>query len=279
MRQILARDGYAVSCSKLRPPQRTAARCKQTRRPNTELASSTAGSVTIVAHDIGSLGGMERVLAELVIGLVGLGHDVTVIARTCVLPPNVKVSFHRIAGPARPVLLAYPWFMLAGSLALRRRRRGVVQTTGAIVLNRVDVIAVHYCHQVGPANPSRSSKLYRLHARLVGVCCDSASECAFAQTVRPRSWASRRAWPRRCARTIPALAERVVTIHNGVDTDGLCAPAARGRGARCAALCRSRAGRHVAAFVGSEWERKGLRAGDRALAFAPGWDLVVAGGR
>ncbi len=42
--------------------------------------------VTIVAHDLGPVGGMERVLAELVLGLRRLGHPVTVIARTCELP-------------------------------------------------------------------------------------------------------------------------------------------------------------------------------------------------
>jgi UDP-glucose:(heptosyl)LPS alpha-1,3-glucosyltransferase len=36
--------------------------------------------------------------------------------------------------------------------------------------------------------------------------------------------------------------------------------------------------RLVAVFVGSEWERKGLGAVIRALALAPEWDLVVAGG-
>ena len=37
-------------------------------------------------------------------------------------------------------------------------------------------------------------------------------------------------------------------------------------------------GRLVAAFVASEWERKGLEPLIRALAPAPGWELVVAGG-
>src|SRR5580692_3858332 len=107
--------------------------------------------VTIVAHDVGSVRGMERQLSELVIGLRKLGHQVTVIARSCELPAEAGVSFRRVRGPSRPFLIAYPWFMVAGSLAVRRWRRGIVQATGAIVLNRVDVIAVHYCQQVGAA--------------------------------------------------------------------------------------------------------------------------------
>src|SRR3954463_8980417 len=108
--------------------------------------------VTVVAHDVGSVGGMERVLAELIMGLAALGHRVTVISRTCVLPSMNGVSVHRVRGPARPFLFAYPWFLLAGSLVLSRRRRGIVDVTGAIVLNRVDAVSVHYCHQVGPAD-------------------------------------------------------------------------------------------------------------------------------
>ena len=76
--------------------------------------SAAPGAVTIVAHDIGSVGGMERVLAELILGLRARGHEVTVIARTCALPQDAGVKFHRVRGPSRPALLAYPWFMLAG---------------------------------------------------------------------------------------------------------------------------------------------------------------------
>ena len=110
--------------------------------------------VTIVAHDIGSVGGMEHALAELILGLGRLGDHVTVIARTCELPPNAGVSFHRVRGPSRPLLLAYPWFMVVGWFAVRKWRKGVTQATGAIVLNRVDVIAVHYCQQVGRPRPA-----------------------------------------------------------------------------------------------------------------------------
>ena len=120
---------------------------------------SLPSDVTIIAHDVGSVGGMERVLAELAIGLRTLGHDVTVIARTCELPPSAGVAC-RVRGPARPLLVAHPWFMLAGSLAVRRWRRGIVQATGAIVINRVDVIAVHYVHRVGPTSPSRSNPCF-----------------------------------------------------------------------------------------------------------------------
>jgi glycosyltransferase involved in cell wall biosynthesis len=233
--------------------------------------------VTIVAHDVGALGGMERVLAELVTGLRKLGHHVTVIARTCQLSPDPGVVFHRVRGPARPLLLAHPWFMLAGSLVVRRRRRGIVQATGAIVANRVDVIAVHYCHRVGPASPSRAKLLYRLHSRAVGVynrvaeryCYRPSRASAFVCVSDGVAEEMREHYPR--------VAPRVSTIYNGVDTDAF-APGAREADAR-ALRDRLAIGddRLVAAFVGSEWKRKGLDPAIRALALAPSWDLVVAG--
>jgi glycosyltransferase involved in cell wall biosynthesis len=234
-------------------------------------------AVTIVANDIGPVGGMERVLSELIVGLRALGHEVTVIARRCELPPGTDVVFHRVRGPGRPFLLAYPWFVLAGSLAVRRWRRGVVQATGAIVLNRVDVIAVHYCHQVGPAHSSRSSGLFRAHAKAVRgikrvaerLCYRANSSASFVCVSNGVAQEMREHYPE--------LADRMLTIHNGVDTE-LFTPGARAQDAR--ALRRALGigeGRLVAAFVGSEWERKGLEPSIRALALAPQWDLVVAG--
>ncbi len=237
-----------------------------------------AGTVTIVAHDIGSVGGMERVLAELILGLRARGHEVTVIARTCELPRDAGVIFHRVWGPSRPALIAYPWFILAGSLVTARRRRGVVQSTGAIVLNRVDVVAVHYCHQVGPANPSRKSVPFRLHAALVGRMLRLAERYSFRASRGAVFVGVSEGVAAEVRQHYPELAQRTLSIHNGVDTKTF-APGAREQDARA---LRARLGiapeRMIAVFVGSEWERKGLEPLIRALADAPAWDLVVAGG-
>lgn len=246
-------------------------------RPLRTPSAQDATEVTIVAHDVGSVGGMERVLAELAVGLRARGHEVTVIARKCVLPPDSGVRFRRVLGPRRPMLIAHPWFMLAGTLALRRWRRGVVQATGAIVLGHVDVIAVHYCHQVGPVSPSSESLPFRAHARAVRhlkrvterMCYRPGSAEAFVCVSEGVAQEMREHYP--------ALAERVLTIHNGVDTNQF-APGLREHDAR---ELRERLGiapdRMVAAFVGSEWERKGLAEAIRALALAGGWELLVAG--
>src|SRR2546430_7729710 len=126
--------------------------------------ASRASEVTIVAHHVGVVGGMERILAELAAGLRRRGHAVTVIAYACDLPAGADVTFRRIRGPSRPFVLGYPWFMLAGSLAVRRWRRGLVLAMGAIVFNEVDIVAIQYCQQVGPAGPSRPSWALRLNA-------------------------------------------------------------------------------------------------------------------
>ncbi|MGO9321427.1 MAG: glycosyltransferase family 4 protein [Solirubrobacteraceae bacterium] len=233
--------------------------------------------MTIVANDIGSVGGMELVLAELVTGLRDLGHSVTVIARTFDVPAREGVVFHRVPGPGRPFLLAYPWFVLAGSLAVWRWRRGVVQVTGAVVLNRADVVHVHYCHQVGPANPSRSTLLFRAQARIVRL----VKRCSERACFRANSHATFVCVSEGVAEEVrehyPELAHRVITIHNGVDTERF-APGRRAAEARALrAKLEIADGQLVAAFVGSEWERKGLRPLLEALALAPGWCVLVAG--
>jgi UDP-glucose:(heptosyl)LPS alpha-1,3-glucosyltransferase len=241
-------------------------------------SAGAASPVTIVAHDIGSVRGMERQLSALIMGLRRLGHPVTVIARTYELPASAGVTFHRVRGPGRPFLIAYPWFLLAGSLAVRRWRRGVVQATGAIVFNRLDVIAVHYCHQVATATPSRSTPMFRIHVRLAGVMKRVGERLCFAINRPAAVVCVSEGVAEEIREHFPRLADRVLTIHNGIDTEGFT-PAMRQRDAQA---LRTRLaipdGRLVAAFVASEWERKGLAPLLQALALAPEWDLVVAGG-
>jgi UDP-glucose:(heptosyl)LPS alpha-1,3-glucosyltransferase len=239
--------------------------------------ASGARDVTIVAHDVGSVGGMERQIAELILGIRRLGHEVTVIARTCELPADAGVRFHRVKGPSRPVLFAYPWFMLAGSLMVHRWRRGVVQATGAIVLNRVDVVAVHYCHQVGPANPSRSTRLFRLHAKLAGRLLRRCERLCFRANRSATFVGVSDGVAQEVFNYFPELADRVITIHNGVDTEVFAPGVRREEAQMMRAELQIPAERLVAVFVGSEWERKGLRPLIEALASAPEWDLVVAG--
>jgi glycosyltransferase involved in cell wall biosynthesis len=234
--------------------------------------------VTLVAHHVGNVGGMERVLTELALGLRRRGYEVTVIAYACELPAGSGVKFHRVRGPSRPFVLSYPWFMLAGTVAVRRWRRGLVLATGAIILNHVDLVAIHYCHHVGPATPSRASWPFRLNAKVSAMLGRAAERVCFPLN-RPR-------WlvcvsdgvAEEIREHFPAYAQRTITIPNGVDVDAF-APGSREE--EVAALREALAidpRRSVAIFVGSEWQRKGLEPAIRALALAEDWLLLVVGG-
>ncbi len=234
--------------------------------------------VTIVAHHVGRVGGMERVLSELALGLRRRGHEVTVIAHACELPPGSGVRFHRVRGPSRPFLLGYPWFLLAGSLAVRRHAHGVVHSTGAIVVNRVEVIGVHYCHQVGAVTPSRANWVYRTHVRATRLLSRIGERLIYNANASATFVCVSEGVAEEIRSHYPKAAERVLTIHNGVDTERF-APGVHAASAR---ELRRALGippdRLVAAFVGSEWKRKGLASAIEAIALATEWDLVVAGG-
>jgi glycosyltransferase involved in cell wall biosynthesis len=153
----------------------------------------------------------------------------------------------------------------------------VVHATGAVVLNRVDVIAVHYCHQVGPVQSSRSNWLFRLQVQIAGLLKRSTEKLCFAMNRTAAFVCVSEGVAAEMREHYPELANRLLTIHNGVDTQMFTS----GIRAHEARMMRAKLGigeeRLVAAFVGSEWERKGLRSLIQALALAPGWDLVVAG--
>jgi UDP-glucose:(heptosyl)LPS alpha-1,3-glucosyltransferase len=244
-----------------------------------DLTSSAPCPVTIVAHDIGSVGGMERQLAELVMGLRRQGHAVTVIARTCVLPAGSGVSFHRVPGPRRPFLLFYAWFMLAGSLAVWRWRDGVVQATGAIVLNPVDTVAIHFCHAAHQrAAPTGLSRAHRWNLALGGLVKRVAERICVRMNGNATYVCVSEGLAEEMRAHYPRISSNVVTIHNGVDTSSFSPAGADGEppAAARAKLCIPEQ-RLVAAFVGGEWGRKGLGCAIEALALAPEWDLVVAG--
>jgi UDP-glucose:(heptosyl)LPS alpha-1,3-glucosyltransferase len=167
--------------------------------------------------------------------------------------------------------------MLAGTLALWRWRRGVVLSVGAIVLNRVDFVSIHYCQQVGPATPSRSSWLFRLNVGVSARLGKLAERICFRRNRPQRFVCVSEGVADEIREFFPAYAARTIAIPNGVDTDAF-APDSRHADA-LALRERLAIGEQqlVAVFVGSEWQRKGLEPAIRALAQAPGWDLLVVG--
>ena len=236
--------------------------------------------VTIVANDVGGVGGMELVLAELVRGLSEAGDRVTVLARTADVP-GAQYSFHRVRGPSRPFVVAYPWFALIATVMVRRHRRGVVQATGAIVLNRVDLVAVHFCHrafgrQPGASTASRNTRVFRAHARLARAlarfgerACLRPSRLRGIIAVSPGVAAEVRS-------NYPGVADRVTVIPNGVDRTRFSPASADTRRAARARFALP-AVAPCALFIGGDWGRKGLAFAIKALGVAGEWHLAVAG--
>ena len=226
--------------------------------------------VTILAHDVGGPGGMERQLEELVRGLCARNHQVTVIARTCELPRSVGHQFVRVRAPRRPFVLAYPLFAIA--VALRRRRiSGLLHVVGAIAPFQADVVAVHLCHHgfrrvTSLLRVSRPTRAHRFNAWTAAGIARAGETLAFRPTRARAVVAVSDGVAREIRSAFPALANRVSVIHNGVDCNQFRVPRTRSEAAPLTAI-----------FVGSEWEGKGLPLVLEALVLAPGWHLMVVG--
>jgi len=236
--------------------------------------------ITIVAHDVGPMGGMEQQLSQLVTGLLARGASVTVVSRTCELQPHPRLRWVRVPGPARPFTLAYPWFAIVGSLLVRRHRRGVLHTTGAIVVNHADVCTVHFCHCGRRWNGrldrrSRRGALYALNAASSAALARIGERLSYRPARVGRLVAVSRGLGAELKRTFPALAERIAVIPNGVDTTRFRPDAARRH------EVRNEIGVPetdlLALFVGSEWEGKGLGVALEAVGSVDGCQLAVVG--
>jgi UDP-glucose:(heptosyl)LPS alpha-1,3-glucosyltransferase len=171
-------------------------------------------------------------------------------------------------------------FVLAATVVLAIYRRGAVNTIGALVLSRVDVATIQFCHvglrARGPVRRSqRKGWRYRV-SDVVGAIVARAME----------RWAYRRGRCRRFVAVSSNLAGEVTrafgrsdgevdVISNGVDTavfrpDGRVASDVR-RDLDIAG------GQLLAVFAGGDWERKGLSIAIDAIGMAPRWELLVVG--
>ena len=180
----------------------------------------------------------------------------------------------------RPFVLMYPWFFLVGSIVTWARRRGVLNTTGALVFNRADVSTVHLCHHGLQAKTevlraSRPGPLYRLNARGAAWLSRMAERWCYRPKRTRHLVAVSRGVAEELDHWLPEAPRPIGVIPNGVDRDDYD----RDRGAR--ARIRSELtlgeGDLVALFVGGDWERKGLRYAIEALSRADDWRLIVVG--
>ncbi|HEU5003747.1 MAG TPA: glycosyltransferase [Actinomycetota bacterium] len=216
--------------------------------------------VALVAHRVDHRGGMERACAELIQHTYRefRFHVVSGYLEPELIP--LVEGWTRIPIPARPFAVRFGWFLARASVALRRVDADVVHTVGAIVVNRVDVAAVHYCHAGAQAAqrdlpPERGIPLLRRANKAVSKAIARGSE---RLCYRP----GRLGWlapvslgvATELARWFPGVA--IATCPNGVDAQVFRPD----RAAR--ARMRAQAGvpedALVALFVGGDWDRKGL---------------------
>lgn len=231
--------------------------------------------VALVAHDVHDGGGMERACAELVRGAQERYRMVVVATH---LGPELHglAEWRRVTVPERPMPLKLVLFALLAGVRLVRERADLVHTVGAIVPNRVDVAAVHFCHAgyhraVGALSPPGSPPLRRLNNAASRVLAIAAER-----------WSYRPSRLRSLAAVSPGVAREleshypgvpVTVTPNGVDVERYRPePAVRSevRGAEGVAEDEV-----VALFVGGDWDRKGLDVAISALAVARGQGAPV----
>jgi glycosyltransferase involved in cell wall biosynthesis len=236
--------------------------------------------VILVAYEVSPSGGMARAAFELIAGLLDREIPVTVVSRTCELPPHPRLRWIRVRVPARPASLSTPLFFFLGSFAVMRAGGGVRLSEGPAVCSRVDAIRVHFCHRGYSGRPTsrqrtRDSLHYRINALAASVLGRLWEWWCFRPTRVGRLVPVSTGLARELSTHFPALADRMEVIPNSVDTDSFKPePEARDR-------IRSGLGigedTMLALFVGGTWEQKGLGFAIDAVGAADGWQLLVVG--
>jgi glycosyltransferase involved in cell wall biosynthesis len=216
--------------------------------------------VVLVAHDVHDGGGMERACAELV-RHAQADVDFTVLSRTLADDLRGIVDWRRVPTPNRPFLLKYVVFFVIGGIRLRSLTADVRQTIGAIVPNRVDLAAIHFCHAGYLAAthrlaPAGTPPLRRLNTGATRLFSTLAEHWCY-RPGRVRAFAAvSRGVAREVAASFPGIP--ITVTPNGVD-------GARFRPARAT---RRSTNAITALFVGGDWDRKGLAVAVEGLADA-----------
>lgn len=272
---VNAQPGTARDRTPASGPDRGASTAIESRR---DSGPARRPEVAIVAGEVGTVGGMEQVNKQLVLGLLDRGCSVTVFARRCELPTHPRLSWVRVRGVGRPFIFAYLSFFLFGSLAVWRRRRGVLHTTGAIVLNRADVSTVHFLHQgfdVRQRLDGRNLNFVHRAGVKIGAVASGLGERLIYRPGRTRALLTvSNGLAREIRHHLPG-ASPVTVIPNGVDRERYRPDAAK-RNAIRRQLSVDDADL-VAVFVGGDWRRKGLQFAVEALEHAQQWHLLVVG--
>ena len=235
--------------------------------------------MTIVAHDVGGIGGMERQLTALISRLLDLGIEVTVVSRTLGLPAHPRLRWRRVPGPGRPFAVAYPWFGVIATVMLAWRRSGLLHTTGSIVLNRSDLCTVHYVHNGRDASVQRTQRAtvpYRLNAALAQMLSRAGERLVYSSASLSRNLvAVSEAVADELRLAFPNRAGSILVVGNGVDAERFRPNDKSRRDVRRELGIADSL--PLALFVGSDWRRKGLSVAVEALSAATDWHLAVVG--
>jgi len=214
--------------------------------------------VAVVARDVHTHGGMERVHAELVRRLAGRYRFIIV---STTLDPDLKqvVTWLRVRTPRRPASIAAPTFFAAATVRTALARAELIHTCGAVVANHVDLSTVHFCHAafrssnggLAPAGSPMGRRLNTAVLRSFGIAAERW--CYRAERAAALGAVSRQVedelghyYPR----------ARVVSTPNGVDVARFRPDEQSRVAARYDRRVRSE--EIVALFVGGDWDRKGL---------------------
>jgi glycosyltransferase involved in cell wall biosynthesis len=234
-------------------------------RARAGTVSPRALHVVLVAHDVHDGGGMERACAEL-IRRAPADIEFTVVSRTLADDLRDRVAWRRVPTPNRPFLLKYLVFFVLGGLQLVRTRAGLRHSVGAIVPNRVDLIAVHFCHAGYVARtrrlaPAGATAIRALNTAATRIVSRGAEHWCYRPR-RVRAFAAvSTGVAEELAQIFPGIP--IVITPNGVDMM---------RFASIRQMERPEtdvAGRPVVAlFVGGDWDRKGLGTAIEGLAAA-----------
>lgn len=241
-----------------------------TRRPR-------GARVVLLAHDVGGVGGMERVLEHHVRALSSV-YPLTVVS--CTLAPELRPLVHRwvrIRAPRSPVSLKVVVYTVLSSFYLWTRRPGrPVLSVGAVTLARVDMVALHFYHRdyvraAGALANVGGSASRRLNTGLVRAMSLGLERLAVTRRRSPLVLPVSRGLELAFREDHPAIATSLVP--NGVDADAF--------GPR---LHHRPSAPLTALFVGGDWARKGVFILVEALALtrARGVDIrlqIVGRGR
>ena len=215
-------------------------------------------SVAIVAHGIHDVGGMERVLAELIRRL-HKDWRIVVIASDLATDLRPLVDWRPVRVPRRPFPLKFLAFFALGSLRLARARTDLVHVTGAIVFNRADVATVHFCHAgfreaTGALAPKSAPPIRRVNTTIARVLALAAERWCYRTGQLRLLAAVSRGVAAELDRHYPAVPVKLTP--NGVDVERFTPDAGRRDWLRREEDIAP--GVLIALFVGGDWDRKGL---------------------